>query len=590
MTSQQLIQLFTACGEVAHLELFIPWPGAKISRGCGLVEFSCSRAAAAAVHSMHQQFTWPHSHSALVVEWVDRSRQSTNSKSNKPRAGAGGGSMGAAGSPAGSVTGTGTSLRADHLNQQTAAAGLAWRPAHSGDLSQQAFARAGLLGLPQQQQPGVGRSSRSCPLPQLPPGWHVVGTATAQQLPPGVHAACPSIASQWASVPSSLSSYAGPTRQQQPVPAAAAAVSYLPQTSLQAGIASSAGEGAPLTLQQQQQLLLQQQQQQRNGGCSSEAGSAGTWLACPATNALSNNSMGASVEMNSITSIGSVYDAAILSSSAFSSNANSANNSAVLQGQLVSSWEKPPQQQQPTVLDLSGCDSKGALGGMVVAPQYSEPMMMSAATAAAMSGSQHDGILQQLLQQNVMLLQTMTPPPEEEAVAQHLLLPTSGAPQQQGVVGSMVASSTAGVGAGLGGGLPTYVPLSSVQQLPQGQVLYAGSSLPSPQQQRQQQLWWLQQAQVQQANQQQQQDASTAVVALPLSDRQLGAMSGVLPEVARMTGAQAWISSAAGGGLQLCLSGAYPQLQAGHAAVAMLLGKAGVDEPLAAAMVHAAAN
>jgi len=595
VTSQQLIQLFTACGEVAHLELFIPWPGAKISRGCGLVEFSCTRAAAAAVHSMHQQFTWPHSHSALVVEWVDRSRQSTNSKSNKPRAGAGGGSssMGAAGSPAGSVTGTGTSLRADHLSQQAAAASLAWRPAHSGEMPQQAFARAGLLGLSQQQQPGVGRSSRSCPLPQLPPGWQVIGTATAQQLPPGVRAACPGIASQWASVPSSLSSYAGPTRQQQPVPAAAAAVSYLPQTSLQAGMPSSAGEGAALTLQQQQQLLLQQQQQ-RTGGCSSEAGSAGTWLACPATNALSNNSMGASVELNSITSIGSGYDAALLSSSAFSSNANSANNSAVLQCQLVSSWDKQPQPQQPTVLDLSGCDSKGALGGMVVAPQYSEPMIMSAATAAAMSGSHNDGILQQLLQQNVMLLQTMTPPPEEEAVAQHLLLPTSGAPAQQGMVGSMVASSTAAVGGGLGGGLPSYVPLSQVQQLPQGQMLYAGSSLPSPQQQqqRQQQLWWLQQAQVQQANhqQQQQQDMSTAVVALPLTDRQLGAMSGVLPEVARMTGAQAWISSAAGGGLQLCLSGSYPQLQAGHAAVAMLLGKAGVDEPLAAAMVHAAAN
>jgi hypothetical protein len=38
------------------------------------------------------------------------------------------------------------------------------------------------------------------------------------------------------------------------------------------------------------------------------------------------------------------------------------------------------------------------------------------------------------------------------------------------------------------------------------------------------------------------------------------------------------------------MSGTYTQLQAGHTAVAMLLGKAGVDEPLAPAMVHAAAN
>eukprot|EP00879_Flechtneria_rotunda_P000891 GHRR01001018.1.p1 GENE.GHRR01001018.1~~GHRR01001018.1.p1 ORF type:complete len:597 (+),score=253.23 GHRR01001018.1:210-2000(+) len=78
VTSQQLIQLFTACGEVVHLELFTPWPGAKISKGCGLVEFTSRDAAAAAVNSLHLAFTWPHSHSALVVEPVDSKRQAVN--------------------------------------------------------------------------------------------------------------------------------------------------------------------------------------------------------------------------------------------------------------------------------------------------------------------------------------------------------------------------------------------------------------------------------------------------------------------------------------------------------------------------------
>jgi hypothetical protein len=94
----------------------------------------------------------------------------------------------------------------------------------------------------------------------------------------------------------------------------------------------------------------------------------------------------------------------------------------------------------------------------------------------------------------------------------------------------------------------------------------------------------------QQQAQQQQQGESAAVVALPLSNRQLAAMAGVLPKVPSMTGAQVWISSAATGQLQLCLSGTYTQLQAGHTAVAMLLGESGVDEPLAPAVVHAAAS
>ncbi|WIA11222.1 hypothetical protein OEZ85_011349 [Tetradesmus obliquus] len=89
VTAHQLIQLFTACGDVVHVELFTPWPGAKISKGCGLVEFAAPEAAAAAVASLHQAFTWPHSHSPLVVEWLDAKRQAANRASKLVKHGSG---------------------------------------------------------------------------------------------------------------------------------------------------------------------------------------------------------------------------------------------------------------------------------------------------------------------------------------------------------------------------------------------------------------------------------------------------------------------------------------------------------------------
>jgi hypothetical protein len=307
----------------------------------------------------------------------------------------------------------------------------------------------------------------------------------------------------------------------------------------------------------------------------SDAGSAGTWLACPTTSAVSNSSMA---------SLGSLYDTAAFTTS----SCNSAANSGVLQGQLSAGWDQQ-QQQAAKVLDPTAC-----AGGQAMSPgvQFSEPMLtMSAATAAAMSGNSNDAIWQQLLQQNVMLFQTMTPPPEEETVPAHLLLPSSAA-QQQGLVTQAAAAN------GLAGGLPAYLPVSQAQQLNGGTVVYTGSTL-QPAQQPRQPLWFVQPGQAQQQQQpqpqqqqaqQQQQGESAAVVALPLSNRQLAAMAGVLPKVPSMTGAQVWISSAATGQLQLCLSGTYTQLQAGHTAVAMLLGESGVDEPLAPAVVHAAAS
>jgi hypothetical protein len=344
------------------------------------------------------------------------------------------------------------------------------------------------------------------------------------------------------------------------------------------------GDNSALVLQQQQQLL-QQQQTQRMGVCSSDAGSAGTWMACPATSTLSSPSM-------DLSSLGSVYDTSALSGSTYSSTVNSAANSGALQSQLGAAWDK---QQQANVLNLAAQNASACSAGPnapLSGISFSEPMM--AATAAAMSGNSSDAIWQQLLQQNVMLFQTMTPPPEEEVVGQHMLLPSSAAQQQASL---QAAGMVANTSCGMNSGMPAYLPMQSqAQHLSNGSVVYSGSAM-QPAQQTRQQMWWMQQGQaqqqqVQQAAQQQQAQAgeTSAVAALPLSHRQLAAMAGVLPEVPSLTGAQAWISSAATGGLQLCLSGTYTQLQAGHTAVAMLLGKAGIDEPLAPAVVHAAAS
>jgi hypothetical protein len=161
VTSQQLTQLFSACGEVGTLELFIPWPGAKISKGCGLVEFTSTKAAAAAVRSLNHKFTWPHSHSALVVEWVDRSRQSATGKVAKAARAA----AAAAATTAGGSTATGSSC---------GKAGPA-----AADVQQ--FYRLAL----HQQQAAAGPNS--CPLPQLPPGWQVIGTTS--QLPASANVA-----------------------------------------------------------------------------------------------------------------------------------------------------------------------------------------------------------------------------------------------------------------------------------------------------------------------------------------------------------------------------------------------------------------
>jgi hypothetical protein len=165
VTAHQLIQLFTACGDVVHVELFTPWPGAKISKGCGLVEFAQPEAALAAVASLHTAFTWPHSHSPLVVEWLDAKRQAANRASKLSKQGSGDSSSHMRRTAAAAAAESGATAYASHS-------------AHLGSVSAQ-------LGMQQQY------ATRSCPLPrvqaqQLPsgymqPGWPAAAGGGQQQ-------------------------------------------------------------------------------------------------------------------------------------------------------------------------------------------------------------------------------------------------------------------------------------------------------------------------------------------------------------------------------------------------------------------------
>lgn len=174
VTTHQLIQLFTACGEVIHVELFTPWPGAKISKGCGLVEFARGDAAAAAVDSLHQAFTWPHSHSPLVVEWLDSKRQAANRASKLCKQSS---SDGAAGPIRRALT-----VPMDR--NATSAAGLATSAVYSSPAGAAYASAPGQLGTQQHPQHG----SRSCPLPRLQPAaagaW--VPAAYAAYMHPGM--------------------------------------------------------------------------------------------------------------------------------------------------------------------------------------------------------------------------------------------------------------------------------------------------------------------------------------------------------------------------------------------------------------------
>jgi hypothetical protein len=195
VTDHQLIQLFTACGDVVHVELFTPWPGAKISKGCGLVEFAQPEAAAAAVASLHQAFTWPHSHSPLVVEWLDAKRQAANRANKLIKQGSGDSST--------------------HMRRTAAAAAAAAEPAAHASHSAHLVGVPGQMGMQQQY------SSRSCPLPrlqpqQLPGGWVQPGWAGAGGAQQGVAYARSSIVPQVQQLqPQLTASYAYQQQQQQ---------------------------------------------------------------------------------------------------------------------------------------------------------------------------------------------------------------------------------------------------------------------------------------------------------------------------------------------------------------------------------------
>jgi hypothetical protein len=495
VSSAQLTQLFSAVGEVAALELFIPWPGAKISKGCGLVEYAHPGAAAAAVHSLNHKFTWPHSHSALVVEWVDRSRQSANGKAAKAaRAAAAAAAAAHSNAHAGLV----------HAPPHAAGAGMPNAGMLSGRLSlmqqqqlmqqmqmqqmqmQQQQQQAAVQQPQQQQQLG---SSRSCPLPQLPPGWQIIGTT--QQLPPAAGSA--------------------------------------------AGMVPAAAAGPAAVLQHQRRLLP-----------SMAAGGAWSNSSDSLSSAWSVQSE-AAPRASSTTS--SIYDV--------SGSSSSQCSASVLQSvpAASSAWD---QQQQAQMLALQ---------------QQQQQQQQLVQELAAYGG--HNQALQQMLQQNVLLLQAInspindkTPRMQQQQQQQQILQ------LQAGLRGNTALASTGGVLLPVSADPPA--PYSASQGILAPPM---GVGAQPPLQLQQQQRVALAGVGA---------GGAATCVALPLSQRQMSAMSAVLPELPKLAGAQAWISPPPqpGGALQLVLSGSLAQVQAAYTAAGMLLSSAGVDEPLPLALVQ----
>lgn len=75
ITTETLMALFSQFGTVVDLNLFKPWSGSKTSKGCGLVVFADSHAAAAALDTLSGKFQWPGARGPMIIEWMDPSKQ-----------------------------------------------------------------------------------------------------------------------------------------------------------------------------------------------------------------------------------------------------------------------------------------------------------------------------------------------------------------------------------------------------------------------------------------------------------------------------------------------------------------------------------
>lgn len=450
------------------------------------MEFATVNAASAAVHSLHQAFTWPHSHSPLVVEWVDSKRQQAN--------------------------------RANKLSKAAAAAAAAanehpmrWAHAMPMDKDTTAMAAAmfGTGSTLNGTVPITQYNSRSAPLPRLQPSWPQAAVAWGQQ----------------------------------------AALRQLQQQQVATDAIATAGVYYPRQLQH-----------------SSSAGSSVYQSSYDTSGPLAGH-IGSSISNASSLMTLSPQDASS------SSLVTCPTSSAVTAGMNITS-----------LYAQAGIQS----------PSCTEPALAVAA-AAAMGVSRADSIWQQLQQQNIMLLQPLSNPVEDKSSSQAVLLSNaSAAPgyvqdQPATAVAAQLGNATA-LYAGAGSLAPAGPGVMLVQQTPQQlQSGYASliNASSMPLQHQPQQQWWVQQAQQQLPAVQQLQKDESCVIIVPLTLRQLQVMSSILPEVPRMTGAQACLTASnVDGSVQLMLSGRMSDVQSGHSVVSMLLAKLGVDEPLMPAMAQ----
>ena len=73
-SDDEVARVFGTCGEVEELNLFRAWPGAKNSKGCGLVVFATPDGAARAIEVLHMRLTWDGADGVMVAERCNASR------------------------------------------------------------------------------------------------------------------------------------------------------------------------------------------------------------------------------------------------------------------------------------------------------------------------------------------------------------------------------------------------------------------------------------------------------------------------------------------------------------------------------------
>lgn len=495
VTAQQLIQLFTSCGDVIHVELFTPWPGAKISKGCGLVEFAHVDAAAAAVNSLHQAFTWPHSHSPLVVEWVDSKRQQAN--------------------------------RANKLSKAAAAAAVA--------ASDRTMHRT--LTVPMDKQLSSGSVYGS--------GAGLLNGSTALQQQNSLSAPLPQLQQAWAQQPTMWSPQTGYLLPQQQL------------ASMSAGMVEA-------------EWLLRQQQQ----------------------NAV--NSTYPTALRHSISGTSSLMSGVDRSASLATTITSTISNGSTVFNMTPNDFSNNSLAcPASTPIVPAGANSSELYSNLMLRSPNRSEVGIGKAAAMGLGASNLDPVWQQLQQQNVMMLQPLSSTAEEQISGSALLLPNGSSAlateYQNASLGSMLGTSQNMLKAGnlsalysnaSGLATPEVDLFLQQQQIQMRTPPLMGAASSRPPLQPQQQQWWNQQpAQLHKDE--------ASVIIVPLTLRQLQVMSSILPEVPKLTGAQACLTpGSVDGSVQLMLSGRMSEVQSGHSVVSMLLTQLGIEDPLMPAMAQ----